>query len=83
MEKRDVAMRSPSAKMSCMVSACSIILFLVVLLSLRVDAIAVGCVICRAERSLPRSRWSSMVICFVAFTFPPTIELARVVGFGI
>jgi len=40
--KRDVAMRSPSAKRSCMVSACSIILFLIVIRSLRVDAIIVG-----------------------------------------
>jgi len=68
MGKRDVAMQSPSAKRSCMVFACSVILFLVVILSLRVDAIIVGGggVICRAERSLPRSRLSSVVICSVA-----------------
>jgi hypothetical protein len=53
--KRVVAMRSPFAKRSCMVFACKIILFLVLILSERVDAIFVG-VICRAERSLPKSR---------------------------
>ena len=45
MGKRVVAIRSPSAKRSCMVFACSIILFLVVILSLRVHAMIVGCVI--------------------------------------
>ena len=65
--KRVVAMRSPSAKMSCMVSACSIILFLVLILSGRVDVGFVVGVFCRMERSLPRSSWSSEVDCCVAF----------------
>ena len=63
---RDMAVRSPSAKRSCMVSACSIFLFLVVIFSLCVDAIVVGGVICRAERSLPRSRRILVVVCSVA-----------------
>ena len=67
MGKRVVAMWSPSAKRSCMLLACSIILSLVLILSERVDVRLVGGVICRVERSLPRSRWSSVVVlCFVA-----------------
>ncbi len=55
-----------SAKRSCMVSACLIFLFLVMILFERVDVVFVGVVICRAERSLPRYRWSSIVVCSVA-----------------
>ena len=40
--KRVMAMRSPSAKRSCMLSACSIILFLGMILSDRVDDVFVG-----------------------------------------
>ena len=53
---RVVVLWSPSAKSSCIVYACSIILFLVIILSNRVDDVFVGGVICRAETSLPRSR---------------------------
>ena len=81
-EKKVVAMRSSSAKRSCMVSTCSIIMFLVMILSLRVDAIFVEGVICRAERSLPRSRWSSVMVWSVLLAFPPTIDIAMVVGLG-
>jgi len=66
MGRRVVAMRSPSAKRSCTVSACSIILLLVTIHSDRVDDIFVGGVICMAEMSLPRSRWSLEVVCLVA-----------------
>jgi hypothetical protein len=64
--KKVVAMRSPSAKRSCMVSACSIIMFLVLMLSGRVDGVFVEDVFCSPERSLPRSSWSSEVDCCVA-----------------
>ena len=40
--KSVVAIRSPSAKRSCMVSACSIIMFFLLILSMRVDDVFVG-----------------------------------------
>ena len=83
MGKRIVAMRSPSAKRSCMVSACSMILFLVFILYGRVVVIFVGGVLCSPERILPRSSWSSEVIVVLLLSFPPTIGLVRVVGLGI
>ena len=61
-----MAIQSPSAKRSCMVSACSIIPFLVLILSGRVDDVFVGGVFCSPERSLPRSSWSLVVGCCVA-----------------
>ena len=64
--KRVMAMRSPSAKRSCMVLACSVILFLVLILSERVDGVFVGGVFYSPERSLPRYIWSSEVNCCVA-----------------
>ena len=54
-EKSVVAIRSPSAKRSCMVSACSIMCFLVLILSKRVGVVFVGSVFCISERSLPSS----------------------------
>ncbi len=49
-----------------MVSACSSILFLVLILSGRVVVVFVGGVFYSPERSLPRSGWSSEVGCCVA-----------------
>ncbi len=80
--KRVVTMRSPSAKRSCMVSACSIILFLVMIISNRVDDVFVGGVICRAETSLPRSCWSSEVVCFVASLISSDNWTSRSCGIG-
>jgi len=54
--KSVVAMRSPSAKRSCIVSACSLILFLVLILSGHVDVVIVGGVLCMSERNLSRFR---------------------------
>ena len=64
--KRVVAMRSPSAKRSCMVSAWSIIIFLVLILSGRVDVVFVKGVFCSPARSSPRSSGSSEVDCCIA-----------------
>ena len=66
MENIVVAMRSPFSKRSCMLSACSIILFLVWILSERVDVGFVVVVFCSLERNLPRSSWSFEVDCCVA-----------------
>ena len=60
-------MRSPSANRSCMVSACSIIMFLVLLFSKRVGVVFVWSVFCIPERSLPISSWSLAVGFCVAF----------------
>ncbi len=49
-----------------MVSAWSIILFLVLIFYGRVDVVFVGGVLCSPARSLPRSSWSSEVCCCVA-----------------
>ena len=81
--KRVVAMRSPSAKRSCMVSACSIIMFLVLILSGRVDVVFVGACfvarkgVCRGLFGV--QRWAVVLL----LSFPPTIGLSRVVGLGI
>ncbi len=56
--KSVVAIRNPSAKRSCMVLACSIMLFLVLILSERVGVVFVGSVFCILARSLPSSTWS-------------------------
>ena len=56
MRKSVVAMRIPSAKRSCMVSASSIIMLLVLILADLVDVIFVGGVLCKVETSLLRSR---------------------------
>ena len=61
--KSVVAIRNPSDKRSCMVSACSIMLFLVLILSKRVVVVFVGSVLCNHERSLPSSYWSWAVGC--------------------
>ena len=60
------AIRSPSARRSCMVSACSMILFLFLILSLRVDVVFVGGVFCISARSLSSSSCSWAVGCCVA-----------------
>ena len=80
--KRVVAMRSTSAKRSCMVSACSIILFLVLILSGRVDAVFVGGVFCSPERILPMSSWSLEVDCCVASLISSDHWASRFCGIG-
>ncbi len=82
MGKRVVATRSSSAKRSCMVYASSMIMFLVMILSERVDNIPVGvCFVWRRGvcRGLGRVQvWFVLLL----LTFPPTIGLARAAGLG-
>ncbi len=81
--KSVVAIRSPSAKRSCMVLTCSIMLFLVLILSERVGVVFVGSVfvflrgVCRVLLGV--GRW----VVVLLFSFPPPIGLAEVVGLGI
>ena len=77
-----MTMWSPSSIISSMVSACSVILFLVFIPSLRVDAIIVGGVVCRTERSLPRFRWNLVVVCSVASRFSYNHWASKGCGFG-
>ena len=65
-----------------MVSACSILMFLVMILSDRVDDVGVG-VICMAVASLSRSRWSLEVFVMLLLALSPTIGQAEVVGMRI
>ena len=80
--KRVVAIRSPSAKRSCMVLACSILLFLVLILSERVGVVFVGSVFGIPERSLPSSNWSWAVGCCVAVLISSAHWASRGCGIG-
>ena len=66
MGKRVVAMRSPSANRSWMVSACSMMLCLVRILCERVVDLFMGGVCCKSETSLQSYCWSSTVVSAVA-----------------
>ena len=80
--KSVVAIWSPSAKRSCMVSACSIMLFLVLILSKRVGVVFVGSVFCISERSLPSSSWSWAVGYCVAVLISSAHWASKSCGIG-
>ncbi len=66
-----------------MASACSIIVFLVCILSGRVVDIIVKELCCKYETSLSRCCWSSVDLILLPFVFLPTIVLGGVVESGI
>jgi hypothetical protein len=80
--KSVVAIRRPSAKRSCMVSACLIMLFLVWILSERVGVVCVGGGFCISERSLPISSCSWAVGCCVAVLISSAHWASKGCGIG-
>ena len=65
-----------------MVSACSFIMFLILILFRRVDVVFAGGVFCSPERSLPRYSRSSAVECYVASLISFDHWASKVYGIG-